>query len=58
MKEFSKLVADDPDKLSLDLNSLYKKYEIAAKAEQAKGYMQTQVKIKTNKIVDKSMIIF
>lgn len=43
LREFSKLVADDADKYSLDLNSLYKKYEIPAKASQAKSYLQSQV---------------
>lgn len=56
MKEFSKLVADDPDKLSLDLNSVYKKYEVAAKADQARSYLQSQVKF--NKIVYISVWIF
>jgi len=44
MREFSKIVADDADKYSLDLNSLYKKYEIPAKASQAKSYLQSQYK--------------
>ncbi|XP_050428130.1 uncharacterized protein LOC126838067 [Adelges cooleyi] len=43
-KEFSKLVSDDPDKYSVDLNSLYKKYELASKAEQAKSFLQSQFK--------------
>lgn len=45
-REFSKFVADDADKYSVDLNSLYKKYEIASKAEQAKSFLQSQVKFK------------
>jgi len=44
MKEASKYIADDPDKYSLDLNALYKKYEIAAKAEQARNIIHAQVK--------------
>lgn len=51
MRELSKAVADNPDKYSFDLNHLYKKYEIASKAEQAKSFIQTQVK-KKKKIVD------
>ncbi|XP_025423310.1 uncharacterized protein LOC112692747 isoform X2 [Sipha flava] len=43
-KEFSKLVADSPDKLSVDFNNLYKKLEVDAKAEQAKSFLQTQFK--------------
>jgi len=44
LREFSKLVAEDPDKYSVDLKSLYKKYEIADKTEQAKSYLQSQFK--------------
>lgn len=44
MKEASKYIADDPDKYSVDLNGLYKKYEIAAKAEQARNIVHAQVK--------------
>lgn len=44
LREFSKMITDDADKYSLDLNSLYKKYEIAAKTEQARSYLQMQVK--------------
>jgi len=44
MKEASKYIANDPDKYSVDLNSLYKKYEIEAKAEQARNMLQSQVK--------------
>jgi len=42
LKEFSKLTTDD-DRFALDLNALYKKYEIASKAEQARSFLQTQV---------------
>ncbi|MBO8666436.1 hypothetical protein INO76_15520, partial [Staphylococcus aureus] len=35
---------DDPDKYSVDLNALYKKYEIAAKAEQARNIIHNQLK--------------
>lgn len=45
MREASKYVTDDSDKYSLDLNALYKKYEIAAKAEQARNFLHSQVKI-------------
>jgi hypothetical protein len=55
-KEFSKLVADSPDKLSVDFNNLYKKLEVDAKAEQAKSFLQTQVNI-INKMIYKSMTI-
>ncbi|XP_060878796.1 uncharacterized protein LOC132951097 [Metopolophium dirhodum] len=44
MKEASKYIADDPDKYSVDLNALYKKYEIGAKAEQARNMLQAQIK--------------
>jgi len=44
LKEASKYITDDPDRYSLDLNALYKKYEIAMKAEQAKNFVQSQVK--------------
>jgi len=44
LREFSKIVTNDADKYSLDLNSLYKKYEISAKADQAKSFLQTQYK--------------
>lgn len=43
LREFSKIVTDDAEKYSVDLNSLYKKYEIPAKADQVKSYLQTQV---------------
>jgi len=44
MKEASKYATDDPEKYSLDLYALYKKYEIAAKAEQARNFIHNQVK--------------
>jgi len=44
LREFSKIVTDDAEKYSIDLNSLYKKYEISAKADQAKSFLQTQYK--------------
>jgi len=44
LKEASKYMTDDADRYSLDLNALYKKYEIAAKAEQARNFLHTQVK--------------
>ncbi|XP_022165539.1 uncharacterized protein LOC111030389 [Myzus persicae] len=44
MREASKYVTDDSDKYSLDLNALYKKYEIAAKAEQARNFLHSQIK--------------
>lgn len=44
LRDLVKLVTDD-DKYSLDFNSLYKKYEIESKAEQAKSFLQSQVKL-------------
>uniref|UniRef100_A0A2S2PLM0 Uncharacterized protein n=1 Tax=Schizaphis graminum TaxID=13262 RepID=A0A2S2PLM0_SCHGA len=43
LKEFSRLTTDD-DRFALDLNALYKKYEIASKADQARSFLQTQFK--------------
>jgi len=43
LREFSKLTTDD-DRFALDLNALYKKYEIEAKADQARNILQTSVK--------------
>jgi len=43
LREFSKLTTDD-DRFALDLNALYKKYEIASKADQARSFLQTSVK--------------
>jgi len=43
LKEFSRLTTDD-DRFAYDLNALFKKYEIANKAEQARSFMQTQFK--------------
>ncbi|CAI6343598.1 unnamed protein product [Macrosiphum euphorbiae] len=44
MKEASKYISDDQDKYSVDLNALYKKYEIAAKAEQARNMVHSTLK--------------
>ncbi|KAE9535937.1 hypothetical protein AGLY_007838 [Aphis glycines] len=43
LKEFSKLTTDD-DRFALDLNALYKKYEIESKADQARNFLQTTFK--------------
>lgn len=42
-REFSKLTMDD-DRFALDLNALYKKYEIASKADQVRSVLQTTLK--------------
>jgi len=43
LREFSKLTTDD-DRFALDLNALYKKYEIEAKADQARNLLQNTFK--------------
>lgn len=45
LREVLKLASDDAEKYAVDLNSLYKKYEIAAKVEQAKNVLETEVYI-------------
>lgn len=48
IKEVAKVASSEPDKYSVDLNGLYKKFEVEEKANQARSYLQTQVK--TNQI--------
>ncbi|VVC30772.1 Hypothetical protein CINCED_3A021717 [Cinara cedri] len=45
LKAILKSVSDDGEKYALDFNSLYKKYEIDTKAEQAKSFLESQYKI-------------
>lgn len=58
MKEALKVaVPEDAEKYSLDFPSLYKKYEIAAKAEQAKSFAQSQVNKLVYNVVSKIILI-
>ncbi|XP_050536055.1 uncharacterized protein LOC126902631 [Daktulosphaira vitifoliae] len=43
-REISNVITDDPDKLSVDLNKMYSKYEFASKVNDVKNMFKDQVR--------------